>query len=540
VAKLCLIRPAEGVSLGALTSTTPTLPLGLAYLASSVRAAGHEIQMIDAVGEAPDRITQHDQLHAIGLDNAQVVARIDRDADLIGVGNMFSHNWPLARELLHQIREAFPHTPLLIGGENPTSLPELMLRDGPVDVCAMGEGEETLPELIEAFSQGGSLDEVAGIACRRPDGSVHRTPRRQRIRDIDDIPWPAWDLFDIEAYTRHHYTSGLQVEKDLSSVPILATRGCPYECTFCTSPNMWTRTYVTRDPKDVVDEMEYYVREYGARNFPFQDLTAILHKDWILRFCRELIDRGLAVHWQLPSGTRSEAVDEQVAPLLMQSGMAHMAYAPEAGSRRIRKAVKKRVVAERFYESVRATIKAGLHVQAFFVMGFPEEERRDLRETLKMLAKLAWMGVKDAAVSHYMPYPGSEMYDRLVARGKVDTSDRWLLAPLQTHGMFIGREFRVNENFGVLTQSLHALAGFAIFYGVSGIRYPGYFLRMLWGTFFRPENDMSRLQRVLKGIVGTKRFYGKPRRERRLKASPAESSPERSVQELREPTAPVS
>jgi radical SAM superfamily enzyme YgiQ (UPF0313 family) len=538
MAKLCLIRPAEGVSLRALTSTTPTLPLGLAYLASSVRAAGHAIQMIDAVGEAPDRISERDRVHWIGLDNAEIVARIDRDAELIGVGNMFSHNWPLARELLHRIREAFPHTPLLIGGESPTSLPELVLRDSPVDVCAIGEGEETLLELIEVFSHGGSLEGVAGIAHRR-DGSVQRTPRRQRIRAIDDIPWPAWDLLDIEAYARHHFTMGLQVEDDPPSLPILATRGCPYECTFCTSPNMWTRAYVTRDPKDVVDEMEEYVREYQVRNFPFQDLTAIIHKDWILSFCRELIDRGLDVHWQLPAGTRSEAVDEEVAPLLMQSGMAHMAYAPEAGSLRIRRAVKKRVVAERFYESLRATTNAGLHVQAFFVMGFPEEERRDLRETLKMLARLAWMGVKDAAVSHYMPYPGSEMYDRLVARGKVDSSDRWLLAPLHTHGMLIGREFQVNENFSVLAQSLYALAGFSIFYGVSAIRKPGYFLRMLWGTFFRPQHDVSRLQRALKGIVGTKRFYAKPTRKGRLEPSRASSESRRSPPGVREPTGPA-
>jgi radical SAM superfamily enzyme YgiQ (UPF0313 family) len=204
-------------------------------------------------------------------------------------------------------------------------------------------------------------------------------------------------------------------------------------------------------------------------------------------------------------------VDDEVAPLLMKSGMAHVAYAPGAGSLRIRKAVKKRVVADRFYESVRATTDAGLHVQAFFVMGFPEEETRDLRATLRMLARLAWMGIEDTAVSHYMPYPGSEMYEKLRTAGKVDTSDRWLLASLHTHGMRIPDEFQVNENFSALTQSIYVLAGFAIFYGVSAFRKPGYFLKMLYGVFFRPNHDVSRLQRALKGILHTKPIFEKPR-----------------------------
>jgi len=114
--------------------------------------------------------------------------------------------------------------------------------------------------------------------------------------------------------------------------------------------------------------------------------------------------------------------------------------------------------------------------------------------------------VEDAAVSHYMPYPGSEMYDRLLEAGKVDQSDRWLLAPLHTHGLRIPDEFQVNENFSALTQSIYALLGFAVFYGVSAIRKPGFFLKSLVGIFTRPEHDVSRLQRALKGFLGTKRF----------------------------------
>ena len=135
--------------------------------------------------------------------------------------------------------------------------------------------------------------------------------------------------FDIEAYKERDLTSGLQVGDDRPALPILATRGCPYQCTFCTSSNMWTTRYVTRSPKLLVDEIESYVRTYDVNNFPFQDLTVIIKKGWIRDFCRELIHRDVRIHWQLPSGTRSEAVDATIARLLKKSGMAHMAYAPD-------------------------------------------------------------------------------------------------------------------------------------------------------------------------------------------------------------------
>jgi anaerobic magnesium-protoporphyrin IX monomethyl ester cyclase len=504
VAKVCLVRGAEGVSLRALSSTVPTLPLGLAYLAATTREAGHRVQLIDAVGEGADRIVQKGPIHWLGLENQQIVRRIQPDVDLIGIGNMFAHNWPMVRELIREVRAAYPNVPILVGGENATSVPELVLRDSPADLCVLGEGEETLLELIATFGNGTALEAVQGIAYRSTDGSIRRTPRRQRIRAVDDLPWPAWDLFNIDAYAERNLTAGLQVGSSPATIPVLATRGCPYQCTFCTSPNMWTTLYITRDPKRVVDEIQHYVDVYGARNFPFQDLTAIIKKEWIKDFCLEIIDRKLDILWQLPTGTRSEAVDDTVARLLKQSGMVHMAYAPESGSTRIRKAVKKRVKDQSFYESVRAATRAKLHVQCFFIMGFPEEEVADLRATLRMLARLAWMGVEDVAVSHYMPYPGSEMYERLLAQKAVDQSDRWLFAPIHTHGMWIGPEYQVNRNFSAVTQSLYALAGFALFYTVSAFRKPLYFIKMLHGLVFGSQDDLSRLQRALKGFLRTK------------------------------------
>ncbi len=513
MAKVCLIRPAEGVALSSLSSNQPTLPLGLAYIAASVRAAAHQTQVIDAVGEAIDNIRPWGGVHWVGLSNEEIVGRIRTDTDFIGIGNMFSHNWPMVRELIRAIRIRFPQAPIILGGEHPTSLPQFVLETSATDVCVLGEGEETFLDLLAAYSEKRDLATVAGIAYRDEKGTVHRPPARKRIRAVDDIPWPAWDLFNVPAYRDSSYGNGMQVNDAPPLLPILATRGCPYQCTFCTSPNMWTTAWIARDPKKVVDEIEYYMKTYGARNFPFQDLTAITRKDWILGFCKEILDRKLQFNWQLPSGTRSEAIDDEVAPLLKQTGMYYMGYAPESGSDRIRTAIKKRVKEENFFKSARSALKAKLHVQVFFVIGFPEEEASDLWATLKMIGRLAWMGVQDLGLQYYMPYPGSEMYDKLAAEGLVDTRDEWLLAPLHTHGLIQKKSRVVNKNFGAARLTLTMIGGFALFYLLFYVRRPWAFLKMWTGIFTRPEHDESRLQKALKMLFTTKpRFReGKPR-----------------------------
>ena len=116
-------------------------------------------------------------------------------------------------------------------------------------------------------------------------------------------------------------------------MPILATRGCPYQCTFCSSPTMWTTRYIMRNPKDIVDEIEWLVKKYDANDFEFFDLTAIIKKSWMLAFCKELRERKIGnITWQLPVGTRSEALDKETLQAIYDSGCAYICYAPESGS----------------------------------------------------------------------------------------------------------------------------------------------------------------------------------------------------------------
>jgi hypothetical protein len=182
---------------------------------------------------------------------------------------------------------------------------------------------------------------------------------------------------------------------------------------------MWTTRWIARDPKDVADEIESYIEKYGAGNFPFYDLTAVIQKEWIVAFCREIIDRGLDISWQMASGTRSEAIDEEVADLLRRSGMINMAYAPESGSDESRRIIKKKMRSERLFESIEAAAKSKLSVAAYMVIGFPHDGREEMRQTVSFLREIARRGVNDLGSGYYMALPGTELFRTLFEKGAI-------------------------------------------------------------------------------------------------------------------------
>ena len=296
-----------------------------------------------------------------------------------------------------------------------TAVPGFCLENcNEINYTVFGEGEETITELIDALECGEDIDSIAGVAHRTSRGIVVNV-KRQRIRDVTSIPKPAWDLTPIDSYLDNglHYGVGKG-----RTMPIVATRGCPFQCTFCSSPNMWTTRWSPRDSTDVVDEMQSYMDKYGVENFDFYDLTAIVKKSWIKAFCQELIDRDLNITWQLPAGTRSEAIDNEVADLLARAGHRNIVYAPESGSPRILELIKKRIKVPRMLESMRASVRSGMSVKLNMITGFPDETLFDLWLTLVFLVKCAWIGVDDVTFAVFSPYPGSALFDRLREEGR--------------------------------------------------------------------------------------------------------------------------
>lgn len=418
--KICLIKPPI-LHKGASFALMPTPPLGLAYIASALKENGYELQVIDATAEGLDHIEKFKEgIFVFGLNKEKITQRIDTDVDIICFSFMFTNNWMYGRELIAEVGKSFPKATIIAGGEHVNAAPDYCLKQAPeLDFIVFGEGEETIVELVGAIANKTDTSLLEGIAYKNENHIVSNY-KRKRKKDIEDIAWPAWELFPIRKYFDNRMSHGVYRGKTL---PVMASRGCPYACTFCSSPQMWGRKYQVRPPSDFVDELEYLNKTYGAVNFDLFDLTAIIYKDWIIEMCKEIEKRGLDITYQLPSGTRSEAIDFEVATHLYNSGCKNITYAPESGSKSVLKAVKKKVKIKSMLDSIKYSSKAGMNIHLNMIIGFPDDTHKNIFETLWFLIKCSWYGANDVAIAVFTPYPGSELYDRLTQEGKLNIYD---------------------------------------------------------------------------------------------------------------------
>lgn len=515
--KIQLVHPPVYLNVLAMTALRPSLPLGLAYIASTLRKAGHDVSVIDAVGLAPDQVTPgpRPQISALGLTPEEIVDRIDADTDAIGVTNMWSFSWPIVREILQLIRARFPALPIVCGGEHFAGLPDWSMQQAPIDFIVLGEGEEGAAEVFQGI-QDGRTDwaSCAGIWFRDENGQPRKSDSaRARRRNLDDIPWPAWDLFDVKAYDERKLVTGIHYGM---TVPILATRGCPYQCTYCSSPNMWTTRWYSREPKDVVDEIQHWHETYGANNFPFQDLTAILKKDWVIGFCSELASRPFVdkIRWQLPSGTRVEVIDDEVAMWLKRTNGVSLNYAPESGSQETRKRIKKMLKDESLLRAVKAAVKHRLNVATFFVAGFPEDTKDDLRKTVQLARKLAFLGITDMAFGFFFPIPNTQLYRELLAEGRIELTDDFLLTPIFANEAKLSEANNYSKHFTAAELTRWRTWALLNFYAVSFATRPWRLVSTLWNSMTGKETrkletyliDVRRKIRVtLKGRKATKK-----------------------------------
>ncbi|HBP21107.1 MAG TPA: hypothetical protein DEA08_25385 [Planctomycetes bacterium] len=495
--RVVLIRPPV-VSARNSYSSPVTPPLALAYLAGSLRAAGHEVTTIDGLGEAIDEVWFHDdpECRVRGLTIPEIVSRIPANAELIGVSCMFSQAWLFVRQLVNAVAERFPGVPLVVGGEHVTAAPEVILETCPaVGACALGEGEATVVDLAAYFPE--VPERIAGIVYRDPaTGQARRSAGRPRIKDVSSIPRPAWDLLPLEEYLSRPFASGVNAGR---TMPILATRGCPYKCSFCSSPQMWTQRYYPRPPLEVIEEIEDYIRDYRIDCVEFYDLTAIVKKEWVMEFGTLLKERGLNLTWQLPSGTRSEALDAEVTKLLADTGCRYLVYAAESGSPRMLKKIHKKVKLPRMVESMRNAKRNGMSLRCNLMIGLPEEERSDAYRTLRFQAKLALLGVDDVPLYMFSPYPGSELFKFLQEKGVIGELDDDYFRSLLCQ-MDLTTSSSYCEAMSPRELALYRLLGMSTFYGLSYLSRPWRIARTAKNLLISGKTDTVFEQRISEAL----------------------------------------
>lgn len=469
--------------------------IGLAYLSATIKAQGLETTTIDAVGEAIDKITLYpdEGYQTRGLLIEEIVDRIPPHTDFIGFSAMFSIEWPFSRRIIQAIKKRYPNIPILLGGEHATCATKSILDDTPeVDVCILGEGEETVIDLIKNFE---NLKDIKGIAFRQ-NGNIIQTERRSRVNNVDQIPRPDWSSIPLENYFDSKYSWTPTFNKNSRNIVILATRGCPYECTFCSNPDMWTTKYNVRTPEDVVDELEGYIRDYQITGFDFCDLTAVFHKQWIIDFTKLLIKKNLGLTWAPPVGTRSEVFSLEVVKLMKESGCSYINFSPESGSPEILKRIKKRVNLSKMFDSIKYCKDESLPVRINLIIGLPFEKRKNIIQTILFQWKVALAGGDDSIIHFFSPYPGSELFNDLIKSGKIKELDDDYYKSLMSY-MDLNTMTNYCEEVGMKELGYYRLIGMMGFYAISYIKYPWRIIRTLRCLFGSKPSHSILEQRLL-------------------------------------------
>ncbi len=408
---VCLINPPLKRPANNTSAISMVPPLGLAYLAAAVNEVVN-LTVIDGIGEALEQGYQNDSSgdQIIGLSFEEIVSKIPKNVELIGISVMFTSLWSFHCKLIKKIRERFPKTKIILGGEHITGSPrESLVSLGDENViCVLGEGEETFFELVTR-DLSRELENILGISFIK-GGDVIINERRPRIKKLDEISEPLWSMFPVQNYVNLGYGA---VVINRRAMPLLYSRGCPFRCKFCSAPVTWGTNYYLRPPIEVINEIKRYIDEYKIDSVEFLDLVGVFNKKWLREFenLYHLNDLNVAISFS--PGTRSEILDEEMLKLLKSINVIRIMYAPDSGSDEESIKIKKYVKFSKLYESMKICSQLGIPSRANIIIGFPDQKKSDLWNTFKAAIKIALAGVDDVLILIFNPYAGSEFFEEL-------------------------------------------------------------------------------------------------------------------------------
>jgi radical SAM superfamily enzyme YgiQ (UPF0313 family) len=379
-------------------------PLGLGYISAFLHQHGIEHDGVDLWAK---NVTTEDALESVDFDKY----------DLLGV-TAYATQYKYLREFTLGLKQRWPHITVVCGGPGPTFSAETILRNTGVDVCVIGEGEITMLELVRA---GGAPAGIPGLAFLDGDRFV-TTETRPYIKDLDSLPFPNRELFDLESYMDS--SNDVRATTDMPelkrharrAIDLVAGRGCPYNCTFCSRTMSGCRL---RSIENVTAEVDHLKERWGVTYLQFEDELVITSKKRILALCAALKDRELT--WACAG--RINTVDREILEAMAAAGCTQISYGVESVTQRILDSVDKHVNADDILPVIQMTREVGIKPLVLYMYGFPGEDDESIAATEAFFKALdiRYFGAT------LTPLPGSPLYIDLMAQGRLGTEHEYLM-----------------------------------------------------------------------------------------------------------------
>ena len=371
------------------------LSIGLAYLAAVLEKNGHEVTVIDCPASEIDL-------------NQLKIKLSSAEPKLIGITSM-TPTIQSAIQSAYAAKETCPDALVVLGGPHATFMDEQVLsEDKSIDIVVRGEGEETLLDLTQNVSNHKNLNKIEGITYRN-NGNIVRTSNRTYIQNLDELPRPAYKFFPLEKYRLY----GRRI------LPIITSRGCPSQCSFCTTSRIFGKAFRARSPKNVVDELEWLRDVHGADAFSFYDDTFTLDKTRALKICEEMKNRKIGIPWDCQ--TRVSTVSKELLSKMREANCQQVFFGVESGCQKILDAVNKGTTVEQNKAAIKMAKKAGLFVAVSVMVGYPGETPEMLKQTIDLVRNTE---PDDAYICVATPYPGTELRN-LIEKTGWNISNDW-------------------------------------------------------------------------------------------------------------------
>lgn len=396
-AKVLLIKP-----YGVADEIIP--PFSLGYLAAVSRDKA-ECHIIDCIKDGYNL----ERLRSLFLTSKY---------DVVGIG-AYSNNISTSREIFRLVKQLDNNVCTILGGPHVTVLPEETFEyfGQSLDYGFCGESEIGFPEFISIVSDGGGyipeseLADISGLIYRN-NGRIQVNPCKI-VSNLDEIPFVAWDILRPETYPMSPHGA---VFKRFPLAPMIATRGCPFQCAYCSASILSGKKIRRRSVDNIIEEIQILHRDYGIQEIHFEDDNFTASRGFVIDFCERLMSSGLKISWAFPNGIRVDTLDGDLLKIMKRAGCYSFCFGIESGSQRILDRMKKKITLKKIKEKAVLARELGFSLGGFFILGFPSETEEEIEETIRFAKELPL----DRAAFFYFQYlPGTEEYNRLIQERNV-------------------------------------------------------------------------------------------------------------------------
>lgn len=408
-------------------------PIGLGYITTAMKNAGFRFDLFD--------------IDAYRYQDQEVESFLKRNNyDIICMGCVVT-GYKIIKWLSSKTKEYHPETKIIAGNSVATSIVNSLLTHTKVDIAVMGEGDETIIDLLNAISKGSALDNVRGI-CFLRNGQVISTPERSLIKDVSRLPFIDYSIFDVESYILSSKVSVseplLISREEVRALPINTARGCIANCGFCYHVFKGL-PYRYRSADSIVSEIKSLIEKYGLNYIFFWDELTFFSKKQTLELAQKIIDEKVSFYWiaSCRSGLFNDDSDLFMLKKLKEAGCMGMSYSLESADTSILKSMNKYTTVEQFTKQTELFHRAGLAVWTSLVLGYPQETP----ETIKKTFDCCIQNRIYPSVGYLLPQPGSQMYDWAIKNGFIKDEEGYLIKMGDRQDLRLNMTSMTNDEF---------------------------------------------------------------------------------------------